>query len=232
MLVHRCARDARFLREQVHAESVRRPLAHRGARPRRGSAPVSLSRAPGASGSVGLPSHARASRSCVVEDRLRQMRGIIAPAPSRHGNRRPVWAFCLGSSPRRQTSTAAARSGARRRDRGLELPLEHLLEQVAAAAHTPELELGVVAGVEPEHDEVGADLARRHSSTMPRRPRSRPSARRRIAASLRRRSRALLSSAADARLRRLDLAAPVMTHERGEELDLVGREAAEFARDR
>ena len=191
VLVHRRARDAGLLGEHVHAEAVRAALAReaRGrvedARPRRAA------RAPGASDSSTRPALGRASYTNVsagcggLSHRRRVRTEIQAGLGVLIGFVRTV----LRRRRRRATGLAA-------RDRGFELALEHLLEQVAPAAHAPQLELGVVVGVEPQDHEVGADL---DVDVVDDAPAARGRGRRRrrsSAASLRSRSRSSLSSAA------------------------------------
>jgi hypothetical protein len=110
---------------------------------------------------------------------------------------------------------------ARSRHSGLELPFEHFLEEVAPPAHTPQLELGVVTGVEPEHNEVGADLGvdvDDDATTPAVEAVGEAKDRGKFAESI---TRALVERRR-ARFGGLDVAAPVMAYERGKELDLVG----------
>ena len=118
--------------------------------------------------------------------------------------------------------------GRRGTRRDLQMALEHLLEKIAAAPRTPAFELGVVSCANAQHDEVrtnfGADVVD-CAATSPVKaigdaqecgefPHTRAInfTQRRIPG-----------------LGRLWFAPPMMAHERSEERDLVGFEAAQFA---
>ena len=127
----------------------------------------------------------------------------------------------------RQTSTAGVRSDAVASDRRLELTLEDLLEEVTPPAHSPELQLGVVAGVQSQDHEVGSDLdveALDHAAAPTIEPVGETEQRRQLTEPL---PGALVEGRGPG-LGCLDLTPAVVANERGQELDLAGREAPEL----
>ena len=146
----------------------------RGQRHRARRPPRRRTRARGRSRDRRRASAPRSRRRCSMHRRVRRRSGGCA------------W----------QTAFRGRGDGSARRRMGgeLELAVEDLLEQRALAPGAPDLELGVVEGAHAEQHERRRDHRRRAPYTFWLRLRSRPSATRRIAASVRTRSIAAASS--------------------------------------